>query len=197
MSEAGRMSSGGRAGAASNAADVDSGARQRLLVVLAAMLEGLYDDAAVKVLATLKPSDMRSGGARIPGTSYELPPRTAARAMQQLLAIRGVAAANSLTEALADADVAARQAALTGKPPPVVGTLFALCGADLALDGSDSLRSALLRLYTVCEKLFTLTHMRRIDELLFEWGQSPRQLDSMPVQKFIAQFVRNAPPPRG
>ena len=172
-------------------------ARQRLLVVMAALLEGLYDNAAVKVLETLKPADMRSGGARVPGTSYELPPRTAARAMQQLLAIRGVVTANALTEALADADVAARHAALTGQPPPVMGGLYPLCTQELAIEGSDSLRAALLRLYVVCEKMFTLTHMRRIDEMLYEWGQSPEKVDGMPVQKFIAQFVRNAPPPHG
>ena len=175
----------------------DAIARQRLIVVLAAQLEGLYDDAAVKVLETLKPADMRSGGARIPGTSYELPPRSAARAMQQLLAIRGVKDADALTEALADADVVARQAALTGHQPPVMGSLYPHCSEALSLPGSQSLRAALLRLYAVCEKLFTLTHMRRIDEMLYEWGQSPQQIDGMAVQKFIAQFVRNAPPPRG
>jgi hypothetical protein len=177
--------------------DANAVARQRLLVVLAAMLEGLYDEAAVKVLETLKPADMRSGGARIPGTSYELPPRSSAQAMQQLLAIRGVSAANELTQALADADVLARHAALTGQPPPVMSSLYGLCTPELALEGSDSLRGSLLRLYIVCEKLFTLTHMRRIDEMLYAWGQSPQQLDDMAVQKFIAQFVRNAPPPRG
>ncbi|HMA10958.1 MAG TPA: hypothetical protein VKO83_03665 [Steroidobacteraceae bacterium] len=177
--------------------EADAAARQRLLVVLAALLEGLYDDAAVKVLETLKPADMRSGGARIPGTSYELPPRTAARAMQQLLAIRGVTSATALTDALADADVQARLAALTGQQPPVVGGLYPLCTAGLSLEGSESLRAALLRLYVICEKFFTLTHMRRIDELLYDWGQSPQHMDAMPVQKFIAQFVRNAPPPHG
>lgn len=175
----------------------DADARQRLIVVLAAMLEGLYDAAAVKVLETLKPADMRSGGARIPGTSYELPPRTAARAMQQLLAIRGITGADALTEALADADVVARLAAITGQQPPVVGSLYPQCAAQLSLEGSDSLKASLLRLYVVCEKVFTLTHMRRIDEMLFDWGQSPQHVDAMPVQKFIAQFVRNAPPPRG
>lgn len=172
-------------------------ARQRLVTLLAALLEGLYDDAAVKVLETLKPTDMRSGGARIPGTSYELPPRTAARAMQQLLAIRGVNEGQAFADALADADVAARAAALSGQQPPVVGSLYPLCTPALALQGSESLRAALLRLYTVCEKMFTLTHMRRIDEMLVEWGQSPQLIDAMAVQKFVAQFVRNAPPPRG
>ena len=97
--------------------------RQRLLTALAALLEALYDHSAVQVLSTLKPADMRSGGARIPGTSYELPPQTAARAMQQLAAMRGAEAASSLFVALADADVAARHAALTGAAPPVVAKL--------------------------------------------------------------------------
>lgn len=177
--------------------EADAAARQRLLVVIAALLEGLYDAAAVKVLQTLKPADMRSGGARIVGTSYELPARTAARAMQQLLAIRNVNAAGPLLEALADADVVARLAMITGQQPPVMGSLYPLCTAELSLAGSDSLRGSLLRLYVVCEKVFTLTHMRRIDALLYDWGQSPQLVDAMPVQKFIAQFVRNAPLPHG
>jgi hypothetical protein len=177
--------------------EADAAARQRLLVVIAALLEGLYENAAVKVLQTLKPADMRSGGARILGTSYELPPRTAARAMQELLAIRGVSAAGPLIEALADADVVARMAVITGQQPPVMGSLYPHCVPALSLAGSESMRASLLRLFEVCEKVFTLTHMRRIDELLFEWGQSPQQMDGMPVQKFVAQFVRNAPPPHG
>ena len=76
-----------------------SAERQRLLVVLAALLEALYDRKAVQVLSTLKPTDMRSGGARIPGTSYELPPRTAASAMQQLVEMRGCLAAGPLLAA--------------------------------------------------------------------------------------------------
>lgn len=169
-------------------------ARQRLLVVLAALLEALYDQTAVAVLSTLKPADMRSGGARIPGTSYELPPEKAARAMRQLLAQRGCAAADALVDALAAADVAARHAALAGTVPPVVGSLYPLCTPALALPGSESIRAALLRLFRICEQFFTLTQMRRLDELLYSWGQAPQDIDAMPVQKFIAQFVRNAPP---
>ena len=168
-------------------------ARQRLLITLAALLEALYDAAAVQVLSTLKPADMRSGGARIPGTSYELPPRTAARAMQQLLVLRGCVLAAPLLEALADADVAARAAALSGAAPPTIGSLYCLCTPELDAAGSDTIRASLLRLFQVCEQMFTLTHMRRLDELLYNWGQAPQEIDAMPVQRFIAQFVRNAP----
>jgi len=173
--------------------EATAAARQRLLITLAALLEALYDSAAVQVLTTLKPADMRSGGARIPGTSYELPPRTAARAMQQLLALRGGAVAAQLLEALADADVAARAAALSGAEPPLVSSLYSLCTPELDSAGSDSIRAALLRLFQVCEQMFTLTHMRRLDDLLYNWGQAPQEIDAMPVQRFIAQFVRNAP----
>jgi len=179
---------------AADATSQNAGARQRLLVVLATLLEALYDDRAVQVLATLKPVDMRSGGARIPGTSYELPARTAASAMQQLVEMRGLLDAGPLLAALADADVVAREAVLIGKLPPQMIRLYPLCTPTLALPGSESMRAALLRLFQVCEKLFTLTHMRRLDELLYNWGQSPHEIDDMPVQKFIAQFVRNAPP---
>jgi hypothetical protein len=46
--------------------DFNAAPRQRLLAVTAALLEALYDDAAVPVLATLRPADMRPGGARVP-----------------------------------------------------------------------------------------------------------------------------------
>jgi hypothetical protein len=175
-------------------ASLQAAARQRLLVVLATLLEALYDDSAVQVLATLKPADMRSGGARIPGTSYELPPHTATSAMQQLVEMRGCLEARPLLAALAEADVAARMAAITGKAPPTVASLYPFCTPPLDQKGSESLRAALLRLFQICEQMFTLTHMRRLDELLYNWGQAPQDLDTMPVQKFVAQFVRNAPP---
>jgi hypothetical protein len=176
-----------------NPVDENAAARQRLLVVVAMLLETLFERSAVQVLSTLKPADMRSGGARIPGTSYELPAATAARAMQQLLALRGGHAA-ALFSALAEADMEARFAALTGKTPPAVGSLYMHCTADIAASGSESIRDALIRLYDAAGKLFTLTQMRRIDELLFSWGQNPAEIDAMPIQKFVAQFVRNSPP---
>ena len=35
--------------------------------------------------------------------------------------------------------------------------------------------------------------MRRIDELCFQWKQQPELLDAMPVQQFVARWVRNTP----
>jgi hypothetical protein len=168
-------------------------ARQRLLVVMAMLLEALYEETAVAVLSTLKPADMRPGGARVPGTSYELPAATATRAMQQLLAQRG-GRADALLAALADADIVARMAALSGTPPPTLQGLYAHCTPECAATGSDTLQDAMRRLYAACEKIFTLTHMRRINEQFRKWNADPAVIDAMPVQLFIARFIRNAPP---
>jgi hypothetical protein len=167
-------------------------ARQRLLVTLAMMLEALYEQTAVQVLATLKPSHMRPGGARVPGTSYELPADTAARAMQQLLALAG-GRADALLAALAEADMEARMASLAGRAPPELGTLYRHC-AEIAAAGSETLEGAMRRLYLAAERIFTLTHMRRIDEQFHKWSADPAGIDRMPVQMFVARFIRNAPP---
>jgi hypothetical protein len=168
-------------------------ARQRLLVIVAMMLETLYEETAVQVLATLRPADMRPGGARVPGTSYELPAATATRAMQQLLALRG-GRADALLAALAAADIEARMASLSGRTPPELGSLYAHCTADIAATGSDTLVGALQRLYRAAEQIFTLTHMRRIDEQFHKWSADPASIDRTPVQQFVARFIRNAPP---
>jgi hypothetical protein len=167
-------------------------ARQRLLIVFAMMLETIYDDAAVKVLSTLGPRDMRPGGARVPGTSYELLAATAVRAMQQLLELRG-GRANALLTALADADIEARMASLSGREPPTMASLYAHCVAGIAVDGGDTLVDAMQRLYDAAAKVFTNTHMRRIDEQFHQWTADPAGIDRMPVQMFVARFIRNAP----
>jgi hypothetical protein len=167
-------------------------ARQRLLVTVAMMLEALYEQTAVQVLATLRPADMRPGGARVPGTSYELAAATATRAMQQLLALAG-GRADALLAALAEADIEARMASLAGRAPPEVASLYAHC-ADIAAAGSETLESAMRRLYLAAERIFTLTHMRRIDEQFHQWSADPAGIDRTPVQRFVARFIRNAPP---
>lgn len=167
-------------------------ARQRLLVTVAMMLEALYEQTALQVLATLRPAQMRPGGARVPGTSYELPADTAARAMQQLVALAG-GRADALLAGLAEADIEARMASLAGRAPPELGSLYMHC-ADIAAAGSETLDSAMRRLYLAAERIFTLTHMRRIDEQFHKWSADPAGIDRMPVQMFVARFIRNAPP---
>jgi hypothetical protein len=173
-------------------ADFNAAPRQRLLAVSAALLDGLYDQGAVQVLATLRPADMRPGGARVPGTSYELEAATAARAMQGLLALRNVYA-SELMQALAEADIVARYALLAGQSPPTLASLYQHCTRDIAAPGSDSLDGALKALVAAAEKIFTPTQARRIAALGQQLRVQPTSLDAMPVQQFIAGFVRNAP----
>jgi len=172
--------------------EFNAAARQRLLVVTGMLLEALYEPAAATVLATLKPADMRPGGARVPGTSYELEAAQATRVMHELLALRG-GRADRLFQELAAADIAARYAVLAGQDPPRVSLLYPECTSETAAQGSESLESALKRLYVAADRIFTLTQMRGIDALCFEWKQNPESLDAMPVQKFVARWVRNTP----
>jgi hypothetical protein len=172
--------------------DRNAAARQRLLVVTGMLLEALYEPGAAQVLATLKPADMRPGGARVPGTSYELDAPLAVRVMQALLARRG-GSADALLSALAEADIEARYAVLKGAEPPRLDSLYRFCTAETAAAGSETLEGALKRLYVAADRLFTLTQMRRIDAQCFEWKEHPKTLDATPVQQFIARWVRNTP----
>jgi len=166
-------------------------ARRRLLVVTGMLLEALHEPESAAVLASLKPAQMRPGGARVPGTSYELEAAEAARVMRELLAPRGLRT-DPLPAALAQADIAARAAVLAGREPPRLASLHPCCTGN-ALPGGESIEAALRRLYAAAERVFTLTQMRRIDALCFEWRQQPALLDAMPVQQFVARWVRNTP----
>lgn len=172
--------------------EADATARQRLLVVTAQLLEALYEPSAATVLATLKPADMRPGGARVPGTSYELEATKATLVMGALLAQRG-GKADALLAAIAAADITARAAVVSGKEPPLLSALYPYCTDKTAAEGSDTHEGALKRLYVAAHRLFTLTQMRRIDELVYQWKQQPERLDAMPVQQFVARWVRNTP----
>jgi hypothetical protein len=176
----------------SNDAEFHALARQRLLAVSAVLLEALYEPGAVQVLATLRPADMRPGGARVPGTSYELESPTAARAISGLLALRGVRA-DALAQALAEADLVARYAMLAGQPPPMLSTLYPHCTPDITVPAADSFEAALQALQAAAEKIFTPGQARRIATLADQWRQQPASVDTMPVQLFVAGFVRNAP----
>lgn len=173
-------------------ADPHAPLRPRLLALTAALLDALYDAGAVQVLATLRPADMRPGGARVPGTSYELQADNAARAIRELLALRGVQA-DDFAQALAQADQVARYAVLAGQAPPTVGSLYQHCTRDLTAPGADDLETALNALNEAGSKLFTPSHARRISALCEKLRVQPEALDMMPVQQFVAGFVRNSP----
>jgi hypothetical protein len=165
-------------------------ARQQLLATIILMLEAVYEPSAVPVLATLHPADMLPGGARVPGTSYELPAATAARTMSALLALRG-GSADTLLQQLAAADITARLAAIKGQHPPMLASLYPWCVPQPVPAGT--LIETLSRLYLAATQVLTATQLRRIDQQCQEWTRDPASIDRTPVQQFVARFVRNAP----
>lgn len=176
------------------AADPFESARAALLHTVAALLEALQREEAVRELRLLSPRDMLPGGARVVGTSYELPVPAAARLMSGLAALAGPAAPAALIEALATGDAEARQAVLRGTPPPPVASLYAHTAGMVLPPLAADVAGALRRLADVVESSFPPARVRRLFELIDEWFETPRSLDEMPLQRFIAQFVRNAPP---
>lgn len=169
-------------------------ARAGLLHTVAALLEALQRDEAVRELRQLSPRDMLPGSARVVGTSYELPVPAAARLMTGLAAIIGPAPPPALLEALAAGDAEARTAVLKGVAPPPVASLYpSVAGMALPALATDRL-GALQRLADVAETSFPPARVRKLFELIDDWYETPQQLDEMPLQRFVAQFVRNAPP---
>lgn len=168
-------------------------ARAALLHAVAALLEALQRDDAVAVLRGLSPRDMQPGGARVPGTSYELAPALAAQVMVRLAALAGTAAP-TLFAALAQGDAAARQALVRGSAPPVVASLYPHCAGVAQPPLAAGFEGGVQRLAEAVQACFTPSHARRLRVLLGQWQDQPQGLDELPLQRFVAQFVRNAPP---
>lgn len=168
-------------------------ARAVVLHTVAALLEALQREEAVRELRQLSPRSMLPGGARVVGTSYELPVPAAAKLMTGLAGLVGVAP-QPLLEALAAGDAEARMAVIKGAPPPQIATLYPHCAdvpmPPLAADFGGAMR----RLADVVETSFPPARIRKLFELFNEWYEQPETLDALPLQRFVAQFVRNAPP---
>ena len=174
-------------------ADTHTAARIVLLNTIALLLETLRRPEAAQELGRLPPHGMLPGGARVVGTSYELPTPIAAQLMIGLATLQEAAPAGLLT-ALAEGDAAARAAVLKGTLPPLVESLYPQCAGIEVPEASGSWADAIERLSRVLEEMFPPGRIRKQFELLDRWFEQPIELDAMPLQKFIAQFVRNAPP---
>ena len=167
-------------------------ARSAVLNSIARVLEALREPDAVQVLARLPSTAMLPGGARVVGTSYELEPAMAAALMTSLVGTDG-ALLGRLLRALAKGDADARQAVLKGTAPPPVQALYAHCDGIPAAPGERP-QQAFGRLATAVEGMWGPLQVRRLLEQIDRWIASPGELDAMPLQRFVAQFVRNAPP---
>lgn len=173
-------------------ADSKAIARSAVLDTIARVLEALREPQAAKVLSRLPSTAMVPGGARVVGTSYELEPAMAAALMSSLIGVEN-GSQSLLLRALAKGDADARLAVMKGTPPPVVGGLYAHCdGIALAPGGRPE--QAFGRLASAIEGMWGPAQVRRLLEQIDLWIATPEELDTMPLQRFVAQFVRNSPP---
>jgi 2-methylcitrate dehydratase len=106
-------------------------ARCTLLDALATLFEGLADPHRARLLGPLVPGATLPGGARIPGTPFELEPSHAAFNLAVLLHRSAAVATDgsrqrcdSLAAILAVADYQARLASLHARPGPLMGDVF-------------------------------------------------------------------------
>jgi hypothetical protein len=168
-------------------------ARCAVLDAVAAVLGSLRLMSAARMLACLPSAAMQPGGARIPGTSYELEPAQAAAVMIDLIGETGARFA-PLLRALAAGDVAARSAILRGAPSPTVASLYPHAADISPSSPEDEMQTACERLTRAIEALWEARQARALLERVNRWAANPADFDHLPLQYFIAQFVRNAPP---
>jgi hypothetical protein len=108
-----------------------------LLTALTRVLRGLRDPALAALAGPPVPGATLPLGARVPGTSFELDPASAAASLGALMYVGAPTAVDAVAPALAIADYAARRAPYDGCEPPRVADLFA------ALDHAAALQAAL------------------------------------------------------
>jgi hypothetical protein len=159
--------------------------REELRDALTAAFVALQDPLFVQALGPSTQGGSLPGGARVPGTSFELPLAEAASRLQLLLGAAG--------PLLAAADFKARQAILEGAVPPAMHELFAemasLRGAGRLQDAEAPLDAAegAARFRAAVAALYPPKQQPRVQGLF----DDPDALDAMPVQAFMAALVRN------
>jgi hypothetical protein len=167
-------------------------ARSAVLDAVATVILSLREHRAGQVLARVPPTAMLPGGARVVGTSYELEPAMAAALMSSVVGDEG-ARFGHLLRALAKGDADARMAVLKGTAPPTVSALYAHCdGIPLPAGGRPE--QAFGKLATAIEGMWGPRQVQKLLEQIDRWIANPAELDELPLQRFVAQFVRNAPP---
>jgi hypothetical protein len=167
-------------------------ARSAVLDAVATVILSLRERESAQVLARIPPTAMLPGGARVVGTSYELEPAMAAAVMTSIVGDAG-AQFGRLLRALAKGDADARLAVLKGTPPPTVSALYPHC-AGIPLPPGGRPEQAFGRLATSIEGMWGPRQVQKLLEQIDRWLANPVELDDMPLQRFVAQFVRNAPP---
>lgn len=167
-------------------------ARSAVLDAVATVMLSLREHHVGQVLARIPPTAMLPGGARVVGTSYELEPAMAAALMSSVVGEEG-AQFGRLLRALAKGDADARMAVLKGTAPPTVSALYPHCeGIPLPPGGRPE--QAFGKLANAIEGMWGPRQVQKLLEQIDRWIANPAELDELPLQRFVAQFVRNAPP---
>ena len=165
-----------------------------LAAALAALLAAV-NSAAGAMLPEQVRGQSEPGGARIPGTSFELVPGSAAAAMVTLLNGCGdVPFVQRLAETLAQADAASRAAPGHGQTGPLMEEVLAGCGVAAApspsqADGAvpaHTLASAVDALASAMRPQFRTDEAQRV----LACFEQPGALAAMPVRDFMALLVR-------
>jgi hypothetical protein len=177
-------------------------ARGAVLDAVAAVMTSLCDSRAASVLASIPHTAMRPGGARVIGTSYELEPAMAAAVMMRLIGKDDegdggddeAAPLSALLHALTQGDADARIAVLKGAQPPAVLSLYPHAAGFTPLRSDALPGEACHRLANSIQRMWSAPQVQQRLEQINQWASNPATLDHMPLQRFIAQFVRNTPP---
>ncbi len=169
-----------------------------LAAALAALLAAV-NSAAGATLPEQVRGQSEPGGARIPGTSFELAPASAAAAMVTLLHRCGTGHDDGpfvqrLAETIAQADAASRAAPGQGQIGPLMEEVLAVCGVAAApspsqADGAvpaHTLASAVGALASSMQPQFRTDEAQRV----LACFEQPGALAAMPVRDFMALLVR-------
>lgn len=144
-----------------------------LRVAVLRMLQAARDPQCRKLLGPRSRGATQPGGARVPGTCFELAPAEAAVDIALLLAWPAAPGAPQLqlAQLLAQADARARAAVLRGQLPPTVAELLAQWQPEATWPAAE----------------VALADAVAVDALFAD----AVQLLQMPVQRFVAALVRN------
>ena len=165
-----------------------------LVSALAAMLAAVNSGAGVALPERVR-GHSQPGGARIPGTSFELAPTAAAGAMVALLQdYRDATFAQRFAETLAQVDAASRVAPSHGQTGPLMEEVLVVCGVAAAPSPSqaDGAMPAHTLASAVGELGSALRHQFKPDEAqrVLTCFEQPGVLAGMPVRDFRALLVR-------
>ena len=175
-------------------AEPTSGSLAVLAAALAALLAAV-NSAASATLPERVRGQSQAGGARIPGTSFELAPAAAAEAMVALLQdYRDATFVQRFVETLARTDAASRAAPGHGQAGPLMEEVLVVCGTGFAMSAYEMQTSApaLPMDAALAALAASLAAQFRPDEAqrVLACFVNPVALAAMPVRDFMALLVR-------